>query len=288
MSKPYKPEEQIPVESESPIDTDKAYFYENIAELLDPKNVEKYHNGENIIDSAFVDNLVLYIQDKDDEEALYSVATANPELKVRREDGQVFSFKKYIYNIDDASSTNQSMETSEKEAMARATNIKESLIDRDPTPEEKLTLAFSTIDTRSGLESYIKVSNILNNGLSEDGDSAPYSREELLLLIDGLWKGEFGIDNLPSAHGFRECVYRIIVKSLRDSDNIDRKYYGEPKEIRTFDEVRTPEKFKEEGDKIVYEYDSYLDKINKIQSSLNKSIYNDYKTKIKKFLGFWK
>jgi hypothetical protein len=286
MSRPYKPEEQIPVESESSIDTDKAYFYENIADLLDPKNVEKYHNGENIIGSDFVDNLVLYIQDKDDEEALYSVATANPELKVRREDGQVFSFKKYLYNIDDASSTDQSMETSEKEAVARATNIKESLIDRDPTPEEKLTLAFSTIDTRSDLESYIKVSSLLENGLTEEKDDLPYNKEELLILIDGLWKGEFGIDNLPRAYGFRECVYRIMSKSLNKNGATDDLIYGKPKEIKSFNEIKSNANFKQEGDKIVYEYDNYVGKIAKIKTALNIKSYKEYKNRVKKFLGW--
>jgi hypothetical protein len=250
-------------------------------------SIQPESDTQNIVDSEYVDEVVALVQDAFDERALYNILNTNPDLLVELPDGSTIPFLKYVYNLDTRSSYEVIAQESGDEADQKVFKIREELKGAEPNKEQKLDLAFNTLANRIDLESYIKMSPTLENGLSEAQDSNPYSREELLILIDGLWKGEFGIDNLPRAHGFRECVYRIMAESLRNPDSIDQKYYEKPSEIHTYDELKGSDKFKKEGDEIVYEYDRYLDKTNKVQSPLNKKIYNRYKEKIKKFLGLW-
>lgn len=85
--------------------------------------------------------------------------------------------------------------------------------------ENKLNALFQTAESREDLESIIKTSSLLKEGLI--GSKDVYSREDLLVLIDAIWKGEIALDHLTNTAGFRENVYRIMRRN-QDEDNIPK------------------------------------------------------------------
>lgn len=165
--------------------------------------------------------------------------------------------------------------------------------ERDPNIElrkmnkERVTHMFGEAANRAELEAAIRSSSLLEPGIA--GSSGVYTRQELLILLDGLMKDELAIDNLPRACGFREAADRVYRKAYgkgRDpmvfSDmhsTIDKRMKEEaelPKEVQTYTRG-------ERGERI-YSYDEPVGDVT--PKPADKGMLSAMIDRFKKRLGF--
>ncbi len=98
---------------------------------------------------------------------------------------------------------------------------------------------------REEMEAVLRTSSLLEDGLTGSGGDV-YSREMLLILLDGAMRGDIAIDHLPRTAGFREAVNLILTREKLD--------------MKTWDEMKPgvkAEAIDEHGD-LVHDFDPSL------------------------------
>ncbi len=110
---------------------------------------------------------------------------------------------------------------------------------------DKFEALFRVCHNREEMESVLRTSTLLEHGLAGSGGDV-YSREMLLVLLDGAMKGDIAIDHLPRTAGFREAVGLILAR--------------EKLHMKTWDEMKSEvkaEAIDEHGD-LVHDFDPSL------------------------------